>query len=216
MGTKKSLIVVCLFVLFVGYNNLCAQDYIQEKPIRDLKVQDEYSFKKGITVFAGSSFSLINYFRSLGAFTNYSVSPPPLSLLVAYRPVHWFSIDAGVTYENYKMLYSIAGTSNFEKGLVRRLNIGLRPVLYAKIDEGNFILMGFRIGMVNGSGLKKLSQEFSASTLGGPFKESGATFQLFIGQQYKFARNSSIQYELAIGSPYYFALGYVHHFNLGE
>lgn len=216
MGTKKRIIVSLLFVLLIGLKGLQAQDYIMDQPARDLKPVEDYGFKKSINLFVGSSFSVINYFRSLGAVSSYSISPPPLCLMGSYRPVHWFSIDAGLTYENYKMLYPVAGTSNFEKGQVTRLNVGLRPVLYAKVDEGNFILLGFRIGMVNGSGLVKLSQEISGTSWGGPFKESGATFQIFLGQQYKFARNSSIQYELALGSPYYFALGYVHHFNLGE
>lgn len=216
MGTKKSIIVTCLLTCLLGLNGLKAQDYIMDQPARDLKPIEDYGFKKSINLFVGSSFSVINYFRSLGAVSSYSISPPPLCLMGSYRPVHWFSIDAGLTYENYKMLYPVAGTSNFKKGQVTRLNVGLRPVLYAKVDEGNFILLGFRIGMVNGSGLVKLSQEISGTSWGGPFKESGATFQIFLGQQYKFARNSSIQYELALGSPYYFALGYVHHFNLGE
>ena len=215
MGTPKSLVTACFLLLLLASKPLKAQDYILDKPIKEADLEPDYGFKKGIQVFGGSSFSLINYFRSQGAFTNYSISPPPLSLLVGFRPVHWFSIDAGINYENYKMLYPVAGTTNFEKGLVTRVNFGIRPVLYANVDEGNFVLVGFRIGAVSGSGISRLGKEFGFAGRG-IFKESGATFQVFIGQQYKFARNSSVQYELALGSPYYFALGYVHHFNLGE
>lgn len=215
MGTQKRLIALIVLVVLCGLAPLQAQDYIMDKPIKAEDLETDYSFKKNVQLFVGSSFSLINYFRSVGAFSNYSISPPPLCLMAGYRPVHWFSIDAGFNYENYKMMYHVAGTNNFEKSLVTRVNCGIRPVLYAKVDEGNYIFGGFRVGAVFGSGTRKLGQEFGF--LGsGIFKESGGTFQIFLGQQYKFTRNGSLQYEFALGSPYYFALGYVHHFNLGE
>jgi len=215
MGTTKKVVFAFFALLFLLQIEMSkAQDYLPERVVTSVDEDEPYTFKKNISLFAGSSFSIINFLRSSDAVTNYSISPPPLSFLLGYRPVHWFSIDAGFNYERYKMLYRIAGTNNYEKGQIQRTNFGIRPVIYAKVDEGNFILFGCRIGITNASGLKKLS----AFSLFPPdarlFNSRSTSFQIFIGQQYKFAANSSLQYEFALGAPYYFSLGYVHHFNL--
>lgn len=196
-----------LVTLFLCSNNLFAQNKVGET---------------SVSVITGVSLIGLYYDAPLLLSTGSSNelkytsnTTPVFGLAIDYSLIDLFSIGLAGSFQHFENRVSLNSFSAYTRHEVNRINLSVRSLFHIPNKEKVDLYGGLRLGATLWRDSESASFDANNNKLSGEKQGNYVlpSFQLLIGVKVYLIDNLALNAELAIGSPYFLAIGLAYTFS---